>query len=283
MIPRFLLFRSKLAFNLFFILAFTIWIFNRSFDNFEKFTKTGSKVILFYFIKICLIYFNINSFFFQVNKIDINILVNYLNTIEAFLIHIDFLKNEINNNNNYFEYILNKTSNNVVFGVFDNYSYKLKLNFIASYGIKCEVSRVKGNLGDKTVLTNVYIKCKNVNIQLAIFHSRGEYFWIGSDKENNNKLFFGDVDRAMNFFKIKSLDINVRIPEEIPAFLYDYKHSMFIECNKKLSELNIQAAGYRPINKKTQNDFLVGLKYIKNVLEGYNKNYWLAAGTLLGK
>ncbi len=46
MIPRFLLFRSKLAFKLFLILAFTIWIFKRSFNENEneKFSKIGSKV-----------------------------------------------------------------------------------------------------------------------------------------------------------------------------------------------------------------------------------------------
>ncbi len=209
-----------------------------------------------------------------------------MNSIEAFLIDIDFLKTEINNNYN-FEFILNKTSNNLIFGVlFDKYNYQLKLNSIVNYGIKCEVTSVKGNLNDKIVMTNVYIICNNLNIQLAIFHRRGEYFWIGSDvhgiKEIKKKNFFGDVDRAMNLFKIKSLDTNVRIPDDVSAFLYDYKHSKFIECNKKLAEFNRIAAGYRPITKKTENDFLFGLKYIKNVLEGFNKNYWLAAGTLLG-
>jgi hypothetical protein len=134
------------------------------------------------------------------------------------------------------------------------------------------------------VLTNIYIKCKNLFVQLSVFHKRGEYYWIGSDTiSKNDALWFGDVDRAMNSFNLINLNDELKIPIDINQFLFDYKHSRFIECNRELSQSNRDSMGpeYKRDLKK-ENDFLFGLKYIKSVLEGFHKNYWLAAGTLLG-
>ena len=68
------------------------------------------------------------------------------------------------------------------------------------------------------------------------------------------------------------------IPSNIEQFLFDYKHSKFIECNKKLLKDSLA-------NEKQENSYKskLGLLYAKAVLESYRKNYWLAAGTLLGK
>ena len=205
-----------------------------------------------------------------------------MNEIEAFVVNIDYLQNESNHNFS-FEYILNKTANNLVFGVFHEHRDKLKSSFIAQFGVKCEISGSEGILSNKPILTNVFIKCKNLNVQLAIFYERGEYLWIGRSDNSYKKIhkWFGDVDRAMNIFKIKNLNQNVRVPHDTSQFLYDYKHSKFIECNKELAELNKAALGYE-MDKKKEADFLFGLKYTKKVLEGLKKNYWLAAGTLLG-
>ena len=64
--------------------------------------------------------------------------------------------------------------------------------------------------------------------------------------------------------------------------MFDYKHSKFIECNKinteeSVLQINEESDLYK--NKKLVHD----LKYVKSVLELNKKNYWLAAGTLLGK
>ena len=119
---------------------------------------------------------------------------------------------------------------------------------------------------------------------MAIFYKRGAYYWIGSDNsKKNDAKWFGDVDRAMNKFSFIDFNNEIRIPDDVDRFLYDYKHSMFIECNKKLARLNRDSLGSEyKIDYKRENDFLHGLKYIKSILEGFNKNYWLAAGTLLG-
>lgn len=79
-------------------------------------------------------------------------------------------------------------------------------------------------------------------------------------------------------------DYNVLIPSSIDQFLFDYKHSKFVECNKKYAQeaLNQMGSGYT-INPETNLKIKEGLKYVKSVLENYKKPYWLAAGTLLGK
>ena len=76
---------------------------------------------------------------------------------------------------------------------------------------------------------------------------------------------------------------NILAPIKLDQFLFDYKHSKFIECNKKYAEesLNQMGSSYK-INKENNIKIKDGLKYIKSVLEGYKKTYWLAAGTLLG-
>ena len=74
--------------------------------------------------------------------------------------------------------------------------------------------------------------------------------------------------------------VSMLIPFEIEQFLYDYKHSRFLECNRKLAD----SVDEKYKQNATRNLIILrDLKEIKSVLEGYYKNYWLAAGTLLGK
>ena len=78
---------------------------------------------------------------------------------------------------------------------------------------------------------------------------------------------------------------NIKYPVDIRKFLFDYKHSKFIECNKEyakqtgeyFSKNNHVSDSKRFLNAKH------GLIYVTSALEEMEKNYWLAAGTLLGK
>ena len=66
-------------------------------------------------------------------------------------------------------------------------------------------------------------------------------------------------------------------------FLYDYEHSKFIECNRKHAEESKKQMGKTYETGDIQNvKARHGLTYVKSVLEDFRKNYWLAAGTLLG-
>lgn len=47
--------------------------------------------------------------------------------------------------------------------------------------------------------TIFFLKCDTFDIQLSVFYKRGEYYWIGDDKEKKTQpKWFGDVPRALN-------------------------------------------------------------------------------------
>ncbi len=75
----------------------------------------------------------------------------------------------------------------------------------------------------------------------------------------------------------------ILVPLDIDQFLFDYKHSKFIECNKIYAQEALHRMGpsYK-IDEENNLKVKNGLKYVKSVLEGYKKTYWLAAGSLLG-
>ena len=93
-------------------------------------------------------------------------------------------------------------------------------------------------------------------------------------------------------FKTKTVSSDyikkILIPANINSFLFDYKNSKFIECNRPLAEYNLNF--FKSINS-TQNYsqniqknqlVLKYLNYTTTKLEKLSKRYWLAGGTLLG-
>ena len=102
------------------------------------------------------------------------------------------------------------------------------------------------------------------------------------------------MPRAIHVFKTKTVNIDdsiqkILIPNDIDSFLFDYKNSKFIECNRPLAEYNLNF--YKPINSTSQNYsqnkqknqlVLKYLNYTTTKLEKLSKRYWLAGGTLLG-
>jgi fukutin len=102
------------------------------------------------------------------------------------------------------------------------------------------------------------------------------------------------VPRAIHVFKTKTVYIDdsiqkILIPNDIDTFLFDYKNSKFVECNRPLAEYNLNF--YKPINSTSQNYsqnkqknqlVLKYLNYTTTKLEKLSKRYWLAGGTLLG-
>ena len=102
------------------------------------------------------------------------------------------------------------------------------------------------------------------------------------------------MPRAIHVFKTKTVYIDdsiqkILIPNDIDTFLFDYKNSKFVECNRPLAEYNLNF--YKPINSTSQNYsqnkqknqlVLKYLNYTTTKLEKLSKRYWLAGGTLLG-
>ena len=89
----------------------------------------------------------------------------------------------------------------------------------------------------------------------------------------------------MNFgFLYDKFSTLIRVTADIEKFLFDYKYSVFHECNKKLAEANFKRIG----QNYTQNSSHIekvfdGIKYIAQTLETLYKPYFLFSGTLLGK
>jgi hypothetical protein len=73
------------------------------------------------------------------------------------------------------------------------------------------------------------------------------------------------------------------IPLDIRKFLFDYSHSKFIECNRDQAKKSAEYMKQKSFeNNNLTQPAKFGIIYVKSVLEKFEKNYWLAAGTLLG-
>ncbi len=82
----------------------------------------------------------------------------------------------------------------------------------------------------------------------------------------------------------------ILLPKNLKTFLYHYKYSKFIECNRTIADSNIglnvsQKNGkiieYKQ-NTKKNDDIMQGLTYLAKVFERLDKPYWISDGTLLG-
>lgn len=82
------------------------------------------------------------------------------------------------------------------------------------------------------------------------------------------------VDKRSNYFLL---------PSDIDKFLFEYDHSVFLECNRDLVKKNIQNLGPKHQQDAKKNK-MIGpvLEHISKSLESFRKHYWLAGGTLLG-
>jgi len=62
-------------------------------------------------------------------------------------------------------------------------------------------------------------------------------------------------------------------------FAYDYEHSRFIECNTVSAQITMKKY---PQDWNKNRNILPSMIYIRNMIEGFYKKYWLMSGTLLG-
>ena len=66
--------------------------------------------------------------------------------------------------------------------------------------------------------------------------------------------------------------------------LFDYNHSRFLECNTQLAKKNLEKIGKKYIQNEKKNKMIsVVTGHLSETLEKFEKHYWLAGGTLLGK
>ena len=70
------------------------------------------------------------------------------------------------------------------------------------------------------------------------------------------------------------------VPMDIERFHYDYEHSKFLECNRELAR-QVLVGTYKQNNEKNKR-LSKPASHIQDILQSFNKHYWLAGGTLLG-
>jgi hypothetical protein len=62
----------------------------------------------------------------------------------------------------------------------------------------CNVTEATGRLNDYKIITNVYVNCPKLSLQIAILYERKSFLWIGADENEIGKpKWFGDVPRAL--------------------------------------------------------------------------------------
>ena len=138
-------------------------------------------------------------------------------------------------------------------------------------------------------LLMIFLKFKDSQISINVFHTRGSFLWIGASSSTSNlsTKWFNDVPRGMQMFRLKIVEDSkgneINIPEDIDKYFFDYEHSKFIECNNELAK-NISKLqnGKFEQNNELNGKIMPCLNELVQKLENMKKKYWLTSGTLLG-
>ena len=90
----------------------------------------------------------------------------------------------------------------LTFGVsFDNVR-TLDRILLYNFNQKCkyrQISTSYSEVDEKFILASLYIVCNKLIIQVAVFYTRGDFYWIPYDSYfSGNKKLFGDKIRSMN-------------------------------------------------------------------------------------
>jgi len=92
---------------------------------------------------------------------------------------------------------------------------------------------------------------------------------------------FKNIPYRFVTFQVTDTDSNKHhIPINMKKFLFDYDHSVFLECNKKALSKN-EKQGYK-LSSVRHESVKLGLGYITDSLEMMFIRYWLSDGSLLG-
>ena len=167
-------------------------------------------------------------------------------------------------------------------------AFDYKKELISKLNSKCRYVQMSGNYFNEKVLTNLYIECKLLTLQISIVYDRGDFLWIGSDEyKNEERKYFGDTPRALNSIKLATIvdesGKKFNVPSNLKKFLFDYDHSRFLECNTQLAKKNIEKLGKKYAQNEKKNKMVTKVtEHLSDSLEGFYKHYWLAGGTLLG-
>jgi hypothetical protein len=141
----------------------------------------------------------------------------------------------------------------------------------------------------KTSIDHIFIEYNQHIIHLAILHEEKTYFLIQKNTiqlPTDVELSYGDKLRAI---ESSSTEVNLMndkylfsFPRNVSHFLWLYKTSEFLQCDQILAnQMKTKYALYQNITQL--NLTILPMRNIVEALNKYEKRYWLAAGTLLGK
>ena len=124
-------------------------------------------------------------------------------------------------------------------------------------------------------------------IAIHVFQKRGQFYWCGSSSSNKSVKWFNDVPRAVHPFSIIELKDSLaskylmKIPSDVDKFLFDYRHSKFIECHSTSNNYNFTNSmdGTYGTEKPS---ILPCMVHFASTLENNYKTYWLSYGSILG-
>ncbi len=98
-------------------------------------------------------------------------------------------------------------------------------------------------------------------------------------------IIFSSIKPTLISVKRNHNTYKALLPNEISTFLYHYKYSKFMDCNRTLAESNVGKIINGNIYKQnpvSNSKILEGLLEINEIFENQNKPYWITDGTLLG-
>ncbi|CAF2166400.1 unnamed protein product [Rotaria magnacalcarata] len=243
-----------------FIYSF-VWFTNKIFEQPSKFDKTVTSYHASISIK------NINFIFEYLSKLQINLLL-----IDPFLLDYLFIH----------RLPFRKFQKRIItFGI-TNDSIHI-INVLSSEKkFSVTISRSFNN----ATIDHIFIEYNQQLIHLAILHEKKSYFLIRPTTVHLSidiNLSYGDTARVIELTEKEFIkdQLPFYYPNNVFHFLWLYKRSEFLECNRTLAnKMKNQFHIYQ--NRSQINLVILPMRNINYILNKLEKNYWLAGGTLLG-
>ncbi|RMZ95989.1 fukutin isoform X2 [Brachionus plicatilis] len=168
------------------------------------------------------------------------------------------------------------------------------INFLedlkSAENLNCQIMPVFSEFFAQKILASIYVKCALLTLHVVVIYQRGNFLWMPKDEFEVDGLlkFFGDKPRAFN--KFESMEIidrefqTAKIPKNIDKFLFDYKHSEFVECSltKPFKNYSNDRGSKYQFDRNKEISISQKLVYVKSVLESFLKDYSISGFILNG-
>ncbi|CAF4273546.1 unnamed protein product, partial [Adineta steineri] len=131
---------------------------------------------------------------------------------------------------------------------------------------------------------HIFIEYENKTVHLAILHKYNSYYLIHKNTlllSNDIHLSYGDKVRAVEHMESELHEYLFYYPRNVSHFLWLYKTSEFLYCNRELADKMENEFHLRQNITQLQLS-ITPMKNVAYALDKLEKHYWLAGGALLG-